>query len=145
MELILVRRILPVVEGGLPEYQYAYQRLRSTEITPSDLDRFASTDRARGNFVYVVGLDVAGAFDSASLTKLTETLRYNRAPELLTRFIGTWLTNRVFRVRLATPVGTAFSEYHYPSMGGPAGGVAIAASLATSCQWSVKNHKAEND
>ena len=85
LELVLVRRIIPKVESGLSEDQYAYQRSRSTEVMLSDLDRFASENRAKKRYTYIVGLDIAGAFDSASLEKLTETLLYYRVPEILTR------------------------------------------------------------
>ena len=89
----------------------------------SDLDRLASESKSRKRYTFVVGLDAAGAFDSASLSRLIETLLRYRVPTQITRLIGTWLTSRTFRVRLATPIGTVFSAHRNPSRGVPQGGV----------------------
>ena len=94
LELILVRRLLPKLERKLAEEQYAYQKARSTELLLEDLDRFARKGRKEGWITYMVGIDVAGAFDSASLPRIVETLRYYAAPDIMRRFIGTWLTER---------------------------------------------------
>ena len=79
LELGLVRRMLPMLEGGIPERmpaegRYAYQKGRSTEILLADLDAFAEGNVKDGFSTYVVGLDIDGAFDSASLPGLVETL-----------------------------------------------------------------------
>ena len=94
LELILARRIPPIVEGELAGNRYAYRRARSTEVFLSDLDHFAPQNRKRGKYTYIVGLDAAGAFDSASLVQLVETLLFFGAPEVATRFLGSWLTRR---------------------------------------------------
>ena len=122
VELVIVRRLLPLVEHLLSADQYAYQRARSTEILLSDLDYFVTTNRARNRITYVAGLDIAGAFDSVSYVKLLETLKYYRLTLPPVRFIGGWLTRRVFRVRLMTPLGVAYSGYHDPTRGVPQGG-----------------------
>ena len=114
LALIIVWRMTPVAGGKLPGRQNAYQRLRSAEIMLSDLDRSASGNREGEKYTYMVGLAVAGAFDSASLSRLTGTLIHYAVPGSLTRFISTWLTYREFRVRLATPLGAVPSEYHNP-------------------------------
>ena len=89
LELILVRRLMPKLEGKLAEEQYAYQKARSTELLLADLDRFVRQGRQAGRTTYMVGMDVAGAFDSASLPRLVETLRCYGIPEILRRFIVT--------------------------------------------------------
>ena len=66
MELILVRRISPMVEKQLADEQYAYQRARSPEVLISDLDNFITNNRNNQRLTCVMGLDIAGAFDSAS-------------------------------------------------------------------------------
>ena len=71
----------------------------------------------------MVGMDVAGAFDSASLPRLVETLRYYAIPDILCRFIGTWLTERSFTIKLSTPGGTVMGRPRRPTRGVPQGGV----------------------
>ena len=67
LELVPVRRMMPVLERRLAEEQYAYQRARSTELLLADLDRIDPTSRRGGWTTYMVGLLIAGAFDSAEL------------------------------------------------------------------------------
>ena len=62
-----------MLEGKLAEGQYAYQRARSTEVLLADLDRFVAERREDGWTTYMVGLDIAGAFDGAGLGELAET------------------------------------------------------------------------
>lgn len=76
MELVLARRITPGLEGRLAKEQYAYQHARSTEALLADLDRFVTRGIDEGWATYVMGLDIAGAFDSASLQKLVWTPDY---------------------------------------------------------------------
>ena len=106
LELILVRRILPSVEQRISCSQYAYQRARSTEILLSDLDHSVTGNVRDKKTTYVVGLDVAGAFDSASLGKLVEALLYYDVPPVVCRFVGVWLTGRKFQIKLRSPIGT---------------------------------------
>ena len=123
LELILVRRLLPKLEGKLAEEQYAYQKARSTELLLEDLDRFVRKGKQEGWITYMVGMDVAGAFDSASLPRLVETLRYYAIPDILCRFIGTWLTERTFTIKMSTPEGTVMGKQCRPTRGVPQGGV----------------------
>ena len=89
----------------------------------SDRDRFVSGNVRAQKTTYVVGLDVAGAFDSASLIKLVGTLLYYEVPTPTSRLIGTWLTRRFFRVKLRSPLETALSGDYAPTRGVPQGGV----------------------
>ena len=123
LELIIVRRILPIVSDIMSEDQYAYQRARSTEILLADLDHFVTTSRNKNKTVYLMGLDIAGAFDSAAHQKIIDSLEYFAVPVELQRFIGIWLTQRNFRMRLATPIGTVYSKRKGPTKGVPQGGV----------------------
>ena len=72
LESVLVRHIQQEVRAGPSEVQYAFQRARSTEIMLLGLDHLVSESRAEERYTYVVGLRVAGAFDSASLSALIE-------------------------------------------------------------------------
>ena len=89
----------------------------------SDLDRFVTENANAARVTYVVGFDVAGAFDSASLPKLVEALKYYGVPAPIYRLIGTWLTGRLFSVKLRSPIGVAYSGNHTPTRGVPQGGV----------------------
>ena len=123
LEMILVRRMLPMLEETLSGGQYAYQQGRSTELLLGDLDAFVEDSMTRGWHTYMVGLDIQGAFDSASLVQLVRTLREYSIPAVLVRFIGTWLTRRSFRVKLGTLKGVIYSRPREPSRGVPQGGV----------------------
>ena len=86
LELILVRRLMPKLEGKLAEEQCAYQKARSTQRLLADLDRFVTRGRKDGWTTYMVDSDAAGAFDSASLPRLVETLRFFAIPDIPCRF-----------------------------------------------------------
>ena len=86
------------------------------------LDRFVAQGGQEGWTTYMVGLDAAGAFDSASLARLVETPRYYAAPKILCRFIGAWLTDRTFTKKMSAPGGTAMGAPCRPTRGVPEGG-----------------------
>ena len=68
--LILVHRIMPLMEVRFAEERYAFRRARSAEVWPSDLDHCVAVSRGSQKLAYVGGLDIAGAFASASRPKL---------------------------------------------------------------------------
>ena len=70
-----------------------------------------------------MGLDIAGAFDSAAHQKIIDSLVFYGIPTELCRFIGIWLTHRTFKMRLGTPIGTVYSKFKDPTKGVPQGGV----------------------
>ena len=72
--LILAGRVMPWSEQELACEQYAYRRARSTELLLRYLYHFVTTNRANQKLTYLVGLDIFGAFDNASHTKLVEPL-----------------------------------------------------------------------
>ena len=71
----------------------------------------------------MVGLDVAGAFDSAALPRLVEALLHYGVPHSVCRIVGTWLNGSSFRVNLRTPLGVVTSGEYVPTRGVPQGGV----------------------
>ena len=123
LEMVLVRRMLPLLEETLSGGQYAYQQGRSTELLLGDLSRFVEDGLEVGWHTYVVGLDIQGAFDSASLGQLVKTLGEYGIPEVIKRFIAIWLTDRSFRIKMGTLEGVLYSEPREPSRGVPQGGV----------------------
>ena len=129
-ELILVRKILPIVAKHLSPGQYSYQGARSTEALLSDLDFFVTTKRELGRAVYIAGLDVAESFDRASHLKLAAAVRRNGALDIFTKFIGVWLPHRVSRERPCSPLGAVYRDYER----GAARRGTIAASLAAAPQ-----------
>ena len=122
LELVLVRRILPIVGEELSPDQYASQHLRSTDTLISDLDRFASTNRDQGEITYVAGLDIAGAFGGVSYDRLVDALLRGGVQPVLVRFIGIWLVMRVFKARLTTMWGSVRSGDFCQTRGVPQGG-----------------------
>ena len=73
-----------------------------------------------------MGLDVAGAFDSASLIRLVATSLLYGVPELKARLIGKWLTRRSYKVKLSTPGGAVMGKPKRPDAWGDPGFVKIA-------------------
>ena len=65
----------------------------------------------------MAGLDIAGAFDSAIYVNLVKSMLEIGEPENLVRFIGTWLTQRTFKIRLGASNGVVFSENFCPTRG----------------------------
>ena len=122
-ELVLVRGILPVVGGTLSTAQFAYQRQRSTETLLSDLHQFVYGERNGDAHMYVAGLNIAGASDSASYSELIDALERLEVPKILVRFIGEWIPARSFTVRLNPAIGTVLSSDFHPTKGVPHGGV----------------------
>ena len=83
------------------------------------LDRFVSGNIQAQKTTHVVGLDVAGAFDSAFLVKLVETLLRYGVTVAISRLIGSWLAGRFFKIKLRTPLGAVFSDDYTPTRGCP--------------------------
>ena len=122
LELVMVRRQHPLAQARLPTDQYAYQRASSTEILLSDLNRFVEENRNKGRVIYMMGLDAAGAFHSASRQRIIDALICNKIPTPVSRLKGIWLTHGVSRVRLNTPLGTVYSKNTDPARVVPQGG-----------------------
>ena len=123
LELALVRRIRSFVEDRISCSQYAYQRARRTEVLLSDLDRVVTGNARAEKVTYVVGLDVAGAFDSASPPELVEATGNYGIPAPVYRFIGAWLTGRTVSIKLRSPIGAVYGGNDIPTRGVPQGGV----------------------
>ena len=70
LELPSVRRILSYVEKRISQSHSAFRQTRSAEILLSDVDRFVAERIRTKKTTYVVGMDLAGALDSATLIKL---------------------------------------------------------------------------
>ena len=75
------------------------------ELLPADLERSVPHRKGQGWITCVVGLDIRGAFDSASPAQLVDALREYSVPEPMSRFIENWLTGRSFRIKLGTTCG----------------------------------------
>ena len=83
---------------------------------------FVTESREKGWQTYVVGLDIQGAFDCASLGQLTETLAENPIPEIVRRFIGSWPVVQSFRIKLGATCGVVYRSPRSPTGGAPKGG-----------------------
>ena len=62
LEAIVVQRLKTTVGPILTDKQYAYQRRRSAEILLADSDSIDGDSLSSGRPVYIVGLDIEGAF-----------------------------------------------------------------------------------
>ena len=70
----------------------------------------------------MVGLDITGAFGSASLPRLMRTLNDYRLPEVLRRLLGKGAAARSFRAKVTTPVGAGVCSPRWPISGATEGG-----------------------
>lgn len=86
------------------------------------LGRFVTQSASSRRVALVVGLDVAGAFGSASLAKLVDSLVSYDIPAPICGVIGTWLTGSMFKIKLRSPIETVYSRDHVPTRGVPQGG-----------------------
>ena len=68
----------------------------------SDMDRFATEDVRNKKTALVVGLDVAGASESATVVKLAGALPVFASPDPVCRLVGARFTGRAFRIKLRT-------------------------------------------
>ena len=123
LKRVLVRRILPAIEGRLAGSQYAYEQNRIPDILLGDLDGVVGNNSRDGFVTYVVGLDIDGAFDSASVPKLVGALTDFGISEIIIRFVGLWLTRWSFRIKVGAQVGAMLSKPRGPTRGAPQGGV----------------------
>ena len=73
-KLALARKIMPCAVRRISRSQNAYPRARSTEVHLLGPNRFATNNVQEMMTTNLVGLNVAGAFDSVTLVKPLEAL-----------------------------------------------------------------------
>ena len=123
MEGILYQRLLPIIEPKLSVNQYAHRRQRGTEHHLVSIMDFANRALLRGENVYVISFDIAGAFDNVSHYQLTKALSQFHVDAYSHRMIHNWLRSREFSVKFRTPTGTFIGQRADISAGLPQGGV----------------------
>ena len=123
LEAVVLNRLLPALERRLNPAQFAYRRSRGTEMHLQEMSDFAHEAIDKGEFVYIASLDIDGAFDKVPHDNLLQTLAGTGADPYLLRYIGRWLCDRRFRLRLATPYGRFLSTKRPITRGLPQGGV----------------------
>ena len=64
--LTLARRLLPIAAQDPSSDQYAYQQARSADTLPVDLNLSVEANGQEEKAIYVAGLDILRAYDSAS-------------------------------------------------------------------------------
>ena len=106
MEGIVYHRILLQVEPQLFAGQYFYGRARGAEHHLVSLMDASHRALLRGQYVYVVSCDVAGAFDTVSHLGLVEALKTCGINGYTRRLIHNWIGGRTFVVENKTPQGT---------------------------------------
>ena len=75
LEGIIYNRIIHKVEPLLYSGRYAYRRARGTEHHLASVMDAMNRALIRGQYVYLVSFDIAGAFDRVSHYGLTEELK----------------------------------------------------------------------
>ena len=85
MELVLAQRLLQLLERRIEGGTHAYQTGRSTAAILADLDRHVTDNTRKKWATCVMGLSVAGAFDSAPLVASVQTFVECGAPAVLRR------------------------------------------------------------
>ena len=122
-ETVLYHRLLPLIEPKLHPAQYAYRRLRGTEMCLVELMDAVHRGLHRNRWCYVVSFDIAGAFDNVPHQRLMQGLEMMGVDKHTRRLIHNWLRDRTFQVKLTTPNGNCMSTIHPISKGLPQGGV----------------------
>ena len=123
LEAVVYHRIAAKLERTLSPRQYAYRAARGTEMHLSGVYDFVRAHSSKGGYVYLAGLDISGAFDTAPHSRLLETMASAGADPYILRFLGEWLRERRFRARLATPKSRFASRSWPVTRGLPQGGV----------------------
>ncbi|HLO99031.1 MAG TPA: reverse transcriptase family protein, partial [Fimbriimonas sp.] len=120
LELILATRIRDQLERFklLPRHQSGFRRLRSTVDQAFRLAQMGTMARMRGDACLAVLLDFEGAFNAVWHNGLRKMLdECGKLDDWLVRWLSSFLTERVFRVR----VGGAFSSVQPIEAGVPQG------------------------
>ena len=120
LERFLAGRLLALVESEPAPDQFAFRRARSMEILLSP-----------GIAPYFAGLRIVAALHCSSHVKIAlcivgapEARRSCGVPEIIIRFMGTWLAHGDFRVRLSYLPGTALSKCLNPAVEAEGGAIA---------------------
>ena len=123
LEVAVLHRILPAIEGQLNPVQFAYRRARGTEMLLAELADFMTEHIAGGWYVYVSSLDLSGAFDTEPHLQLILALEGMGVDRRILQYVECWLRSRKFRVRPRTPMGSFKSKTHSIGRGLPQEGV----------------------
>ena len=83
----------------------------------AELMDFVHRSLKRGQFLYLVPLDVAGAFDGVSHWRLVAALEDYGIGVHIRRVIHGWLRNRTFQVSMRTDAGVFKNKVYPISMG----------------------------
>ena len=75
IEAVVYHRILPQIEPRLSPAQYASRTNCSTEMCMTEIMDAAHRGLRRGRWCYLASLDIAGAFDNVSHSKLAEAVK----------------------------------------------------------------------
>ena len=115
-------RSLRKEDGGLAQRQHAYRRERGAEMLLRELTDFAHQSVSQGHYVYLVPLDVEGAFDSVPHRKLMRALERVGVDPHMCRVLQNWLRGRAFQVCLRVHGGLRPSAIRRISRDLPQGG-----------------------
>ena len=123
LEAAILHRIMQEIESTLAERQYAYKRHRGTEAQLTEFHDFVREAVAANHSVYAASVDVDSAFDAVPHALLVQTAKEMNVDPYICRYLQTWLTDRIFTVRLQTPQGKWHSTWRRIGRGVPQGGV----------------------
>ena len=123
LESLVLLRMVNSAGMEIDGRQYAYRSNRGTETHLTEVLNFIQAAKQRNERVYLAAVDVDSAFDSVSHLQLTQTVVDRGVDPHICRYIWTWLTKRLFSVRLSSPTGRHFSSLHPIGRGVPQGGI----------------------
>lgn len=102
MDAVLARRLSHLVETQhiLPTTHIGGKKMRSTEHTLHAVTSriYQAWNKGDGQVASLLLLDVSGAFDNVSHTRLLHNLRKRRIDERTVRWIASFLSNRHTRI-----------------------------------------------
>ena len=111
LEAVVLRRILPLAESKLHGSQNAHRRAWGTGMHLLKLSDFTAGRSGAGNFACLVIFDVHGAFRAVPHHLSIKCLVKLGVEEYFVRYVATWLSRGMFKIRLQHPAGHHFSAH----------------------------------
>ena len=119
LEVMMLGRLRPILEGKLHESQHGFRPGRQTTDVLHRIAALHADAKAKGMRLYSVLVDFSKAFDVIEHGLLLEKLRGMGVPEYIIAWVRAFLTDRSFVVR----VGSDHSSERHPSRGVPQGSI----------------------
>ncbi|GBM64483.1 hypothetical protein AVEN_194241-1 [Araneus ventricosus] len=114
---------------SLNDRQHGFREVKSVDTAINELLRNIKTARRDGKHVFVLSIDIKGAFDNLQHRAILKTLDVSAGPSNINRLFHSLLQNR--KVTLLTPICRATKEQKQGCSQGSCSGPALWNLVAT--------------